>query len=124
MADDEPRLAEDVRRGEGSSAISRDEFQRRFEARFHDPAFEAVATERDRVAEVAWDAYHAYRKSPRTRPAGSGVSDPAHPIPVEWLEARQAIADAAARHDSRRSPSTILPSVWSPPHARRSKRPA
>jgi hypothetical protein len=42
MADDEPaRLAEDVRRGQGSSAISRDEFQRRFEARFHDPAFEA-----------------------------------------------------------------------------------
>jgi multimeric flavodoxin WrbA len=27
---------------------------------------------------------------------------------VEWLEARQAIADAAARHDSRTSPSTIL----------------
>jgi hypothetical protein len=66
-----------------SSALSKKELERRFRERFYDPAFGAVAGEIDRVAEVAWDAYVEYRKSPRTRKAGRGFADPGFDLPIE-----------------------------------------
>jgi multimeric flavodoxin WrbA len=88
--------------------VPKAEFRRRFAARFADPAFEKVADQLDAVAEVAWEGYVAYRKSPRTRRAGRGFHDPDFRLPVEWLEARRAIRAAEARRRDRRSPSRVL----------------
>ncbi|MGH9328941.1 MAG: NADPH-dependent FMN reductase, partial [Vicinamibacterales bacterium] len=56
-----------VRKGQGSTKLTKEEFQRRVRDRFYDPAFESVASEIERVIDVAWDGYGKYRKSPRTR---------------------------------------------------------
>ncbi|MGQ0654236.1 MAG: flavodoxin family protein [Betaproteobacteria bacterium] len=98
----------EVRKQEEYVPLSRDEFQRRFTERFYDPAFDAVRKEIDRLSEVAWDGYIKYRKSPRTRPAGEGFSDPSFPLPLEWLEARARIAAAQKRHDDASLASRIL----------------
>jgi multimeric flavodoxin WrbA len=99
----------EVRKGQGSVALTRDEFERRLRERFDDPAFEQVATELDRVVEVAWDAYDNYRKNPRTRKAGPGFADPDFALPVEWLETRERIhAAQIEQRDSATTPRILL----------------
>jgi multimeric flavodoxin WrbA len=98
----------EVRKGQGDVALSREEFERRIRARFYDPAFDAVATELDRVVDVAWDSYHEYRKTPRTRKAGPEFADPDFELPIEWLDARERITQAQREHDNAAGPSRIL----------------
>ena len=98
----------EVRTGQGSTKLTREEFARRFRQRFHDPAFEGVAYEVEQVLDVAWTAYHEYRKSPRTRKAGPGNADPDFEQPVEWLAARDAIHAAQREHDDPTLPSRLL----------------
>jgi hypothetical protein len=102
------REAPRVRKGQGSVELSKDEFAARFRHRFYDPAFDAIDAELDRACEIAWDAYQHSRKSPRTRPAGPGFSDPTYEISVEWLETRARLQAAQQRHESRDAPSRIL----------------
>jgi multimeric flavodoxin WrbA len=97
-----------VRKGMPSVQLTKSEFVQRFRSRFYDPAFDAVANEIDKVIEKAWDGYHQYRKSPRTRAAGRGFADPSFKLPVEWLETRKAVQAAEKRQKARRSPSRIL----------------
>jgi multimeric flavodoxin WrbA len=89
-------------------ALSKAEFHARLGERFYDPAFDAVRPQLDRVMKVAWEGYHEYRKSPRTRPAGPGFEDPTFPLPVEWLETRRRLRLAEKRQKDRRSRSRIL----------------
>ena len=99
-----------VRKGQGSVALDRDTFRRRFRARFFDPLFED-APARDKVddlADIAWEAYHENHKAPRTRPAGTEFADPTYELSVDWLEARAAIRDAARRHADASAPSRVL----------------
>jgi multimeric flavodoxin WrbA len=98
----------DVRKGQGDVALPRAEFERRFRERFFDPAFAHVSPEVDRVVDVAWNVYHEYHKSPRTRPAGPGFADPAFPLPVEWLDAREHIQQAEREHNDGAAPARIL----------------
>jgi multimeric flavodoxin WrbA len=84
----------EVRKGQGSVALTREEFEHRLRERFYDPAFEPVSGEIDRVVAIAWESYAAYRRSPRTRKAGPGFADPEFPLPIEWLEARDRILAA------------------------------
>ncbi|MEK6606867.1 MAG: flavodoxin family protein [Myxococcota bacterium] len=98
----------DVRKGQGSVALSKDEFRARMLRQFHDPAFAAVSEDLDRVVEVAWGSYHEYRKSPRERRAGSGFADPDANLPVEWLETRAAIRKAERTQRTARSRSRVL----------------
>ena len=102
-----PRAAR-VRTGQGSVALTKDEFAARLRERFFDPAFAGVASQLDDVIRVAWEGYIEYRKSPRTRPAGRGFKDPSFPLPVEWLRTRREIARAERRQRSPRSPSRVL----------------
>jgi len=97
-----------IRKGMPSVQLTKSEFVQRFRSRFYDPAFDAVADEIDKVIEKAWDGYHQYRKSPRTRAAGRGFADPSFKLPVEWLETRKAVQGAEKRQKARRSPSRIL----------------
>jgi multimeric flavodoxin WrbA len=97
-----------VRKGQLDVTLTREEFGRRMMERFYDPAFEGIPSDVERVVEAAWDAYIKYRKSPRTRRAGSGFADPDFQLPVEWLETRRRILEAGRRQKNRRARSRIL----------------
>lgn len=71
-----------VRTGQGSTRLTREEFQRRWKQKFYDPAFAPEESSIDRLAEIAWQAYQDRRKNPRTRPAGGEFSDPDHELAV------------------------------------------
>jgi multimeric flavodoxin WrbA len=97
-----------VRKGQGDVQLSREEFTRRFRQRFHDPAFDAVHDELERVLEVAWENYRQHRKAPRTRKAGPGFADPDYDLSVDWIETRDRILAAERRQCDPASPRRIL----------------
>ena len=97
-----------VVKGTPDVTLSREEFDRRFRARFADPAYANEQDGLDAVAKVAWDAYIADRKSPRTKPAGKGFADPTFELPVEWLAAREQIAKAQREHEQQRTRARVL----------------
>ncbi len=88
--------------------LSKQEFRERFFARFYDPAFEAVASELEKVFEKAWDGYIVYRRTPREASAGPEFAKPGVKLAVEWLNTRARIVEAEARHRNPDSPSRIL----------------
>jgi len=85
-----------VRKGQGSTKISRDQFKQRWRERFYNPIFDGEGETLDRLEELAWKAYEEGKRSPRTIKAGAGFANPEFKLPVEWLDARQRIKDAAA----------------------------
>jgi hypothetical protein len=97
-----------VRKGQADWPLPREEFEKRFRARFFDPAFESHAGAIDELLKVAWEAYCESRKSPRTRKAGPEFADPSYDLSVEWLAAREAIRNAQTRHDDASLPSRVL----------------
>jgi NADPH-dependent FMN reductase len=101
-----PRLS--PRKGMPSPRLSAAEFRKRFLSQFQDPSFESLASELDKIAAAAWDAYNGHRKSPHTRKAGSEFADPNYELSVDWLAARATIADAQRRHDERSTPAILL----------------
>jgi multimeric flavodoxin WrbA len=102
----DPRFT--VRKGQGSTKLTKEEFRRRFRERFYDPAFDAVSAEIDRIADVAWTTYDEYRKSPRKQPAGGEFAEPEYKLAVEWLETRARIKEAEARQRTPGGSSRIL----------------
>jgi len=88
--------------------LTREEFKRRYRQRFGDPAFDALAAEIDRLADVAWEAYEDSRKAPRTRRAGPGFADPDYELSVDWIAARQKIDEAERRQKEPASAPRIL----------------
>jgi len=78
-----------VRTGSPSVQLAKEEFFRRARERFYDPTFAAFTPQIESVLEAAWRNYAEYHKSPRTRKAGAGFSDPEFPLAVEWLETRK-----------------------------------
>jgi multimeric flavodoxin WrbA len=97
-----------VRKGQGETHLSHEEFARRFKQRFYDPAFAAVDDEINRIIEVAWTSYDEYHKSPRKRKAGPDFADPDFELPIEWLEARANIQQAEREHRDASKPSRYL----------------
>lgn len=98
----------DVRKGMPPVKLSRAEFERRFLDQFVDPAFAPLQHELSAIVEAAWDAYDHSRKSPLTRKAGPGFSDPDYDVAIDWLNARAAITAAQARHDDPNEAMRIL----------------
>jgi multimeric flavodoxin WrbA len=96
------------RKGQGDVALSREEFARRLGERFHDPAFRRSQRSIERMIEIAWRTYDEYHKSPIKRRAGSDFSHPDFELPVEWLDARDAIISAQQRHAAQDGPYRIL----------------
>jgi len=91
-----------------SVQLNKGEFFERARARFNDPTFTTVAPEIEKIIEVAWKNYTEYHKSPRTRRAGRGFSNPEFALPIEWLETRSAIEQAEKRQKNSRANSRIL----------------
>jgi multimeric flavodoxin WrbA len=97
-----------VRKGTPSVQLSKTEFSKRVRKRFFDPTFNAVDAAIESIIDVAWKNYSEYHKSPRTRRAGAGFSNPDFALPIEWLETRNAIQLAERRQKNPRSNSRIL----------------
>jgi len=108
MTDDSSPSMPEVRTGQTPTKLTKGEYLKRWRQRFYDPGFEKCDPELDRIAEIAWDLYDNSRKAPRTRKAGPGFTDPEHELPIEWLDARQAIIEAQNRYESAESPSRVL----------------
>ena len=89
----------DVRKGMPARRLTREVFERRFQSAFIDPAFSPLRRELTALTDAAWEAYSDSRKAPLTRKAGSGFADPEYELSVDWLAAREAIAQAQRRHD-------------------------
>jgi len=98
----------DVRTGQGSTRLSRAEFEARYRAQFYDPAFDAAKNEIERLTQIAWEAYEESRKSPRARKAGAEFADPEHELATEWLETRAALQAAQRQFEDRSGDSRIL----------------
>ena len=90
------RSVPEVRKGQAKWPLTRTEFTRRFNERFHDPAFAAARPEIERIREIAADAYFESRKSPRRRKAGKGFAVPGYELPIEWLQTRPASGQLSA----------------------------
>jgi hypothetical protein len=74
----------------------------------HDPAFDGLQQEIERLAAVAWDGYDHARKSPRTRKAGAELSAPDYDLSVEWLATREALKAASLRQLDPTGASRVL----------------
>lgn len=96
------------RKGMPSPKLEEEEFKTRYLGQFEDPAFRGLDSELSKIAEVAWQAYAESRKSPITRKAGEGFTDPDYEVSVDWLAARDAIQAAQARHDAPSKKPQIL----------------
>jgi len=96
------------RKGMPDPHLDEAEFRRRFLSQYVDPAFGALASELDRVAAVAWDAYKDGRKSPLTRKAGPGYADPDYDLGVDWIAAKAAIEAAQIQFEDASQPLRVL----------------
>lgn len=101
-------MAVDIRKGMPSTHLDRAEWERRFREQFFDPAFGDVEKEIAKIADVAWTSYDEYRKNPRKQRAGEGFADPDFELPVEWLDARAKVRQAARQQTNPASASRIL----------------
>lgn len=101
-------MSPEVRKGQGSTHLSKEEFTRRLQERFYDPVFEPLRAELQRIIAAAWTVYDEYHKSPRKQPAGAGFADPAFELPIEWLQTRALIADAQRQQQDPTSRSRVL----------------
>jgi len=96
------------RKGTPNPRLDEAEFRRRFRTQFQDPAFDSLASELDRLATAAWDAYSHHRKAPRTRKAGPGFHDPNYELAIDWIAAREAVKAAQLQHDDAKGPARFL----------------
>lgn len=103
-----PAPAPRVVKGDQNFTLDRDAFRARILARAYDPMFEKAGPELDRVIDVAYEAYHEYRKSPRTQPAGPEFAISKFELPIEWLSTRRKVQEAERRQKDPNSPSRIL----------------
>lgn len=97
-----------IRKGQAPAPLSRSAFHERFMQSFVDPAFQVESEALTRVEDIAWDAYSEGRKSPVTRKAGAGYSDPNHDLSVEWLETKAKLEKAQAAWGNAATASRVL----------------
>ncbi|HWK74995.1 MAG TPA: NAD(P)H-dependent oxidoreductase [Povalibacter sp.] len=98
----------EVRKGQGSWPLPREEFARRFRERFYDPSFADAQSSIESLLETAWKNYCASHKSPHSRKAGQEFADPEYELSTEWLETRENIRKAAQRYADKSRPSRVL----------------
>lgn len=96
------------RTGQAPPMLGREEFGKRFRQSFYDPSFEKEEEAIGRLEEIAWKNYQDDHKSPRTRKAGPGFSNPDFDLSVEWLEAHEKVEAAEKKQKSPKSRSRVL----------------
>jgi multimeric flavodoxin WrbA len=88
--------------------MSRAAFHAHFERSFFDPAFDPERESIARLEEIAWLAYSAGRKAPRTAKAGLGFADPDYDLSTEWRATHDALLAAEARQKDAKTSSRVL----------------
>ena len=96
------------RKGMPATQLSEQDFKLRYGEQFTDPAFRAAEGEIDKIADIAWQAYHESRKAPITEKAGVGFKNPDYDLSVDWIAASKAITAAQVQHDAKDGPPRIL----------------
>ncbi len=104
----------DVRKGQMSPQLSREEFSRRFRDSFYDPAFLNAEDAVAELEEIAWDGYVNDRKSPITAKAGKGFADPGYELSVEWRETSERLKAAEKKQKAPKTRSRMLVICASP----------
>jgi multimeric flavodoxin WrbA len=89
--------------GQVAKFISREEFRKRHDANFYDPAFDALREQIAQLEAIAWDAYQHGRKSPKTAKAGPGFADPDYDLSIEWRANRDRLLEL---EDIQKQPTT------------------
>ena len=103
-----------VVKGQVADYITRDEFRRRFEANFFDPAF-AGRARRDQAARGdRLGRLQDGRKAPITQKAGKGFADPDYDLSVEWMATRDRLLRIEAHGQSAKAKSRVLVICGSP----------
>lgn len=97
-----------IRKGMPSPRLPEAVFKERYREHFFDPAFDPLRDQVESLTEVAWQAYKDQRKSPVTQKAGSAYKDPDYDLSVQWIAARDAIAEAQKQHESAATPSVLI----------------
>jgi multimeric flavodoxin WrbA len=100
--------------GQVAKFISREEFRKRFDAKFLDPAFDGARNTISKLESIAWDGYKAGRKAPITQKAGKGFADPGYDLSVEWKETRDRLRKIDAHRKGAKSVSRVLVICGSP----------
>jgi multimeric flavodoxin WrbA len=98
----------EIRKGQASTMLARDDFHRRYVERFVDPAFDAERESIARLEEIAWQAYREGRKAPVTRAAGPGHADPSYEASVEWLATSERLKRAQSEWAKPATRSRVL----------------
>jgi multimeric flavodoxin WrbA len=101
-------FSKDVRKGQAPPKLPREEFRRRYLARFVDPAFDGERAAIERLEAVAYDAYAHGRKAPRTQKAGPEFADPDYDLSTDWLTTRARLQKAKARQEEPSAPGRVL----------------
>ncbi len=96
------------RKGQSETAISRDQFRRRFYERFQDPNFDSVKESLAAVENVAWENYSNHRKAPRTAAAGAGFVNPSYELSEDWHRQHLRLKSLQAEWRDNSSPRKIL----------------
>jgi multimeric flavodoxin WrbA len=97
-----------VRREMPGVELTREQFSRRMQQQFSDPAFDSIRSEIEKVIEAAWQGYSNSRKSPHTQPAGPGYADPSYELSVDWVDASRRVKEAERKQKNAASPSHVL----------------
>jgi multimeric flavodoxin WrbA len=103
-----------VVKGQVAKFISREEFRKRFDANFLDPAFGKARDAIEKLEAIAWDGYKAGRKAPVTQKAGKGFADPDYEVSVEWKQTRDRLLKIDGHRKSAKSKSRVLVICGSP----------
>jgi multimeric flavodoxin WrbA len=97
-----------IRKGQAPSQLAREAFGERFRSAYADPAFQREHEAIARLEQIAWEAYDAGRKAPRTRKAGSEFTDPDYDLSVEWLQTRDQLIEAEKRQKDPAAAARVL----------------
>ncbi len=98
----------DVRKGQTSFPMKREEFHARYQELYYDPAFDAEREAIARLEEIAWRNYLQSRKAPRTTKAGPGFADPEYKLSDEWRKTRDALIAAEKKQKDPATKSRVL----------------
>jgi len=96
------------RKGQAPPELTRAAFAERFAQSYADPAYDTVRQELQRIEGIAWEAYSAGRKAPRTHKAGPEFADPEYDLSVEWRACRDKLLAAEQRQKDPATTSRAL----------------
>lgn len=96
------------RTGQSPGKLDRDEFRKKFQGDFVDPAFIPVKDILAQVEEIAWSNYRDGNKAPFTEKAGPEFADPDYDLSSEWKATRQRLKLAEVRQKNVNTPARVL----------------